>query len=1079
MRFRKFLAFFGYLLFVVYGSLMPFDYREHTMDAALAQFENIPYLNLDAGSRADWVANIVLYFPLAFLGCLWGIGLRSLSPLRHLTAIAVLAFCLSVAVAVEFAQIFFAPRTVSLNDLLAEGIGTLLGVSAFGLGRWQIARLWQSFARGGRESVQAVAWTFGLAYAALALFPYDFVISWSELREQLASNHTGWLLAGECGDGLRCAARQFGEAAAVAPLGLLIALAAGRAERSRFFAAGIALGATIELLQLLLVSGVSQGLSILWRGLGLAAGAAIGQVFRQRGPEPIAWAIRRATILAAPFYIGLAMALNGWFSAGWIAPDRALSRIAELKFLPFYYHYFSTESAAMSSLIAQAGLYAPLGLAMWAFFLARNAKVVAVMSGLAAIALALPIELGKLFVADKHPDLTNLLIAGGSAAIANAMAFWTGRALVHGDRASQERRLAASAHFGVWDTRTAPETAPRVRVPKPPPHPLGLAVGLAALLPIGYGVSRYPAGKVWLTFALAAYGALIARRPQSAFFLLPALAAGLDLSPVTGTLLLNEFDLFVLVALAILYPKLYRTQPVPWASRWLAVSLAALWASWFAASARGLWPLPSLSAGVLDSSHSALEAWLAGKGILWALTLAPPLRRVAAVYSGSLPRLVLRGLLAGLAAVALAVTKERAAFVGLLDFDNPFRVTGTFSDMRTGGAYIEAFIAFAFPALVFETLAARAWVWRAAGVAAAVVVCYAMLVTFSRGGYAGLLAGFAATALLARAGADRQARRWPIYAGLAAAVVAAAVPVLSGSFAQSRLARSADDLSIRKDHWRRALNLMDPGATAALFGMGFGQYPTRYALLADSDKPPGAYRVVYDDHNHFLRLSAGETVFLDQLVSVENGGRYTFSAWIRQPEETAALSVAVCEKALLYSFGCEWRTLKPKTPKRWDTPSVEIGPLALTDGWPSRPTKLSLHNPGPGLIDLDNIGLADEEGRQLTANGSFAEGAKRWLFVADQDLAWHIHQQEVEMYFAQGWLGLAVLAFLAVGVAKSLRSALAAGHAEAAAWAGAFAGFLTVGLLGSTMDEARLSMLFYLGAFCAGSQFKSDGAKRG
>ena len=38
----------------------------------------------------------------------------------------------------------------------------------------------------------------------------------------------------------------------------------------------------------------------------------------------------------------------------------------------------------------------------------------------------------------------------------------------------------------------------------------------------------------------------------------------------------------------------------------------------------------------------------------------------------------------------------------------------------------------------------------------------------------------------------------------------------------------------------------------------------------------------------------------------------------------------------------------------------------------------------------------------------------------------------------------------------------------ATAIAGGLVGFLTVGLLGSTMDTARLSMLFYLGALLGG-----------
>lgn len=73
------------------------------------------------------MANIVLYVPLAFLECVWILGLRADSRFRRtLGVLFMFALCGGVAVAVEFTQIFFAPRTVSLNDLLAETLGTVV-----------------------------------------------------------------------------------------------------------------------------------------------------------------------------------------------------------------------------------------------------------------------------------------------------------------------------------------------------------------------------------------------------------------------------------------------------------------------------------------------------------------------------------------------------------------------------------------------------------------------------------------------------------------------------------------------------------------------------------------------------------------------------------------------------------------------------------------------------------------------------------------------------------------------------------------------------------------------------------------
>jgi hypothetical protein len=142
--------------------------------------------------------------------------------------------------------------------------------------------------------------------------------------------------------------------------------------------------------------------------------------------------------------------------------------------------------------------------------------------------------------------------------------------------------------------------------------------------------------------------------------------------------------------------------------------------------------------------------------------------------------------------------------------------------------------------------------------------------------------------------------------------------------------------------------------------------------------------------------------------------------------------------------------------------------LGNTKAWLAPPVKLSLYNPGSNAVDVDDVSLKDKKGRELLKNGDYSSGTKRWLFVTDQDLAWHIHQQEIEMYFAQGFLGIFAFVVLLGAVTTSMWPALAAGNNFTIAVAGGLIGFLTVGLLGSTMDTARLSMLFYLGGLFGG-----------
>mgnify|MGYP000229232654 CR=1 FL=1 len=59
-----------WVAFVVYGSLVPWDFNPVPMDQAISQFMRISLLQVGAEGRADWVANGVLYVPVGFLTAL-------------------------------------------------------------------------------------------------------------------------------------------------------------------------------------------------------------------------------------------------------------------------------------------------------------------------------------------------------------------------------------------------------------------------------------------------------------------------------------------------------------------------------------------------------------------------------------------------------------------------------------------------------------------------------------------------------------------------------------------------------------------------------------------------------------------------------------------------------------------------------------------------------------------------------------------------------------------------------------------------------------------------------------------------
>ena len=423
---RYFLFWFAWAILIVYGSLLPFELRPHTLAEAIDKFRHIPYLNLGVVSRADWIANILIYIPLAYLGAMWLGQLRWLP--RPLALAITTLLGLALAVGVEFTQIFFAPRTVSINDLIAESIGTLLGLLLWSASHSRLAGLSSALLRPGPAALTAGLTLYALVYLSLALFPYDFVLSLSELQWKLLQGNYGWGFS-SCGSTIRCSSQWLAEAAAALPLGLLLTrlLNRERINRTNVFFIAAAIGVSVEAAQFLIASGVSNVSASLAKAIGIGLG-----VWLRNPPSPklaqyhAHW-LRPALLLALIPYFALAALLNSWAGASWGDMEILRNNLEAQRYLPFYYHYFTTETEAVASLIAQAATYLPMGMGFWLWHASgatplRRPPLLGLL--LATTATAFTIESGKLFLASSHPDPTNILIALGAAWLGQRLCQW-------------------------------------------------------------------------------------------------------------------------------------------------------------------------------------------------------------------------------------------------------------------------------------------------------------------------------------------------------------------------------------------------------------------------------------------------------------------------------------------------------------------------------------------------------------------------------------------------------------------------------------------------------------------------------
>lgn len=270
----NFVLWLAWTVFVVYGSLLPFDYRALTLDQAIDGFRHMPFLRLGIESRADWVANGVLYVPVGLLTTRLLLAMFGgrVAPLAMLLAVM---FGVVLAGAVEFAQQFFPPRTVSQNDLIAECLGTLLGaLVAPWLTPW-VARLHSLRSLGGRRLFLGLLEVYLAVYLLQSMFPFDLLLNSGEWAGKLASDNTGWFMAAASAQrGWLAGLFLVIELLLAAPIGLLLA-AWWPARRNMFvpaLALGLVVGLAIELGQLTIASGTSQGASVITRGLGAALG---------------------------------------------------------------------------------------------------------------------------------------------------------------------------------------------------------------------------------------------------------------------------------------------------------------------------------------------------------------------------------------------------------------------------------------------------------------------------------------------------------------------------------------------------------------------------------------------------------------------------------------------------------------------------------------------------------------------------------------------------------------------------------------------------------------------------------------
>jgi hypothetical protein len=201
--------------------------------------------------------------------------------------------------------------------------------------------------------------------------------------------------------------------------------------------------------------------------------------------------------------------------------------------------------------------------------------------------------------------------------------------------------------------------------------------------------------------------------------------------------------------------------------------------------------------------------------------------------------------------------------------------------------------------------------------------------------------------------------------------------------------------------------------------------------------------------------------------------RATFDVQATRPTR---LRVAVCEMHLLYEAGCRQAVVDvaPGT-SAWQHVSVPLvaDPASGSPG-AARGASVSIAVMDAGhRVGLDNVQVRGG-GADLVRNGDFAHALARWFPSAQRYFVpWHIDSLPLELLIERGVAGIAAFVFLLVRALQGFAAPANRERPMTPVLAASLAGALSIGLISSVLDVARVSYLVFLFMFIPLSRMKA------
>lgn len=369
------------------------------------------------GSRANFLANILLFAPVGFFGA--G-ALRGRTNRAWITAIAMSCLLLAsgaLSLAVEVLQVMVPSRTPSLADVVAQMMGTIAGAGCWFAAHREVHAWAARRTSTGVRPLEASLWVYAVVRVLGLLLPLNVTVSLSTL---LYKYHRGMIIIDPLqsfhrSDFLQGAAA---ELVLTAPIGILAYLVATRHSARRPILTGVVVGAafsvSMELAQVIVISRTADIMDVVTGTIGAVAGVVVASIFMDVPTirEPLVprrfWAVAGLLLSLAAY------AVYNLSPFDFTRPADVADRVSMLFQIPFYSYYAGPELESLNGAMLKVLLGVPVGvfcgLAI-ASLLNVYPRVVTLAAVAGGVVFFFAVEAGQVLLPSRYPDTTDVVLA--------------------------------------------------------------------------------------------------------------------------------------------------------------------------------------------------------------------------------------------------------------------------------------------------------------------------------------------------------------------------------------------------------------------------------------------------------------------------------------------------------------------------------------------------------------------------------------------------------------------------------------------------------------------------------------------